>query len=454
MEQKERLIEETNKRYAKRRCTDGTKQTVAMYYEYCEYDTERMTFETYCDFVKEQKIAYTNAVFARNIIRNVLTIDMKIDKSLWPAKKYYDDLLKAIDIENEAEHLVKKDTMDKFSKSFDAFLENNKREVYYRKYLCIYFSWLAISSGVISKLQADNFKETNDGFVLTIPEKDISYRIEDKTAARCLKKILSNENHKPFFLRPIERFRDEQVEKIGNIEGKEVLHATLQTVFDSGTVYWLSQNKTPDISEDNQYLLAYYEAMSRFLYGEPLDSGEPLNSDEPTFDVEKEAEKYVPLSDWNVYVSTLSRDLLDERNISVAKPYVATFLAWNGIPIELIKLLTTKTLSTDGQEKLFIGNGVDEIEIKANKKTCDVVGRLIIEESPGILFEDPHNFTREEGRRVGYIFGQPPVLNTDIEIVYTSGILYRLAKFGQEPDDKENLNYYKAVADYMYKGDD
>ena len=454
MEQKERLIEETNKRYAKRRCTDGTKQTVAMYYEYCEYDTERMTFETYCDFVKEQKIAYTNAVFARNIIRNVLTIDMKIDKSLWPAKKYYDDLLKAIDIENEAEHLVKKDTMDKFSKSFDAFLENNKREVYYRKYLCIYFSWLAISSGVISKLQADNFKETNDGFVLTIPEKDISYRIEDKTAARCLKKILSNENHKPFFLRPIERFRDEQVEKIGNIEGKEVLHATLQTVFDSGTVYWLSQNKTPDISEDNQYLLAYYEAMSRFLYGEPLDSSKPLSSDEPTFDVEKEAEKYVPLSDWNVYVSTLSRDLLDERNISVAKPYVATFLAWNGIPIELIKLLTTKTLSTDGQEKLFIGNGVDEIEIEANKKTCDVVGRLIIEEPPGVLFENPHNFTREEGRRVGYIFGQPPVLNTDIEIVYTSGILYRLAKFGQEPDDKENLNYYKAVADYMYKGDD
>ena len=460
MEQKERLIEETNKRYAKRRCTDGTKQTVAMYYEYCEYDTERMTFETYCDFVKEQKIAYTNAVFARNIIRNVLTIDMKIDKSLWPAKKYYDDLLKAIDIENEAEHLVKKDTMDKFSKSFDDFLENNKREVYYRKYLCIYFSWLAISSGVISKLQADNFKETNDGFVLTIPEKDISYRIEDKTAARCLKKILSNENHKPFFLRPIERFRDEQVEKIGNIEGKEVLHATLQTVFDSGIVYWLSQNKTPDISEDNQYLLAYYEAMSRFLYGEPLrsgeplSSGEPLNSAEPTFDVEKEAEKYVPLSDWNVYVSTLSRDLLDERNISAAKPYVATFLAWNGIPAELIKLLTTKTLSTDGQEKLFIGNGINEIEIEANKRTCDIVGRLIIEEPPGVLFEDPHNFTREEGRRVGYIFGQPPVLNTDIEIVYTSGILYRLAKFGQEPDDKENLNYYKAVADYMYKGDD
>ena len=460
MEQKERLIEETNKRYAKRRCTDGTKQTVAMYYEYCEYDTERMTFETYCDFVKEQKIAYTNAVFARNIIRNVLTIDMKIDKSLWPAKKYYDDLLKAIDIENEAEHLVKKDTMDKFSKSFDDFLENNKREVYYRKYLCIYFSWLAISSGVISKLQADNFKETNDGFVLTIPEKDISYRIEDKTAARCLKKILSNENHKPFFLRPIERFRDEQVEKIGNIEGKEVLHATLQTVFDSGIVYWLSQNKTPDISEDNQYLLAYYEAMSRFLYGEPLrsgeplSSGEPLNSAEPTFDVEKEAEKYVPLSDWNVYVSTLSRDLLDERNISAAKPYVATFLAWNGIPAELIKLLTTKTLSTDGQEKLFIGNGINEIEIEANKRTCDIVGRLIIEEPPGVLFEDPHNFTREEGRRVGYIFGQPPVLNNDIEIVYTSGILYRLAKFGQEPDDKENLNYYKAVADYMYKGDD
>lgn len=451
MGQKERLIEETNKRYAKRRCTDGTKQTVAMYYEYCEYDTERMTFETYCDFVKEQKIAYTNAVFARNIIRNVLTRDMKIDKSLWPAKKYYDDLLKAIDIENEAEHLVKKDTMDKFSKSFDDFLDNNKREVYYRKYLCIYFSWLAISSGVISKLQADNFKETNDGFVLTIPEKDISYRIEDKTAARCLKKILSNENHKPFFLRPIERFRDEQVEKIGNIEGKEVLHATLQTVFDSGIVYWLSQNKTPDISEDNQYLLAYYEAMSHFIYGEPLDSSEPLSSAEPQIDVEKEAENYILGWQWERFASQA------ELMIGIAKlhrlePFFEYYLAWNGIPVELIKLLTPKNISTNGEDRIYITDGRHEIEIESSKNIALKLQDFILVAGDKV-FEEVHGYT-EDNLAFAFFGARDFGFTNTVEEIYISGILYRLAKFGQEPDDKENLNYYKAVADYMYKGDD
>ena len=456
MEQKERLIEETNKRYAKRRCAAGTKQTVAMYYEYCGYDTDNMTFESYCNFLKENKILYTDAVFARNIIRGVLTESLEIEKELWPVKSYYTVMLEYIDMENEIEknHYISVSQWNEFSSQMnDALLKINMRGLY-KKYLICSMSWYGIQLNDIGKLTEKDIQIKDDSVVVYVSEFPNGVVIKDPCSVKGMEVVVNYDNNGQYLFKSPSKFTPAQVEKLKNDVDENILNTSPGNIYFSGMFYRMTKGYVPQVSEANQYLLAYYEAMSRFLYGEPLDSGEPLSSDEPTFDVEKEAEKYVPLSDWNVYVSTLSRDLLDERNISTAKPYVATFLAWNGIPAELIKLLTTKTLSTDGQEKLFIGNGINEIEIEANKRTCDIVGRLIIEEPPGVLFEDPHNFTREEGRRVGYIFGQPPVLNTDIEIVYTSGILYRLAKFGQEPDDKENLNYYKAVADYMYKGDD
>ena len=334
----------------------------------------------------------------------------------------------------------------------ETILKDINKRGFYKRYLILCLSWYGVYSSTIGKLEKKDIEVEEDKVIVHLKEKDIC--IKDRCAIDGMNKIYSHKNLQTYVIGRAERFTKQQIAELKSRCNSKVLDKNLNNIYVSGEIYRLSFGEKPNIGKDNTYLMPYYEAMSRFLYGEPLRSGEPLSSDEPTFDVEKEAEKYVPLSDWNVYVSTLSRDLLDERNIGAAKPYVATFLAWNGIPIELIKLLTTKTLSTDGQEKLFIGNEINEIEIEANKRTCDIVGRLIIEEPPGVLFEDPHNFTREEGRRVGYIFGQPPVLNTDIEIVYTSGILYRLAKFGQEPDDKENLNYYKAVAGYMYKGDD
>lgn len=452
MIQKELIKSAVERRLQSRRETESTKQVIKGFFEYCNYDTDRVTFDFYCEYVSKKDVRYQEAIFARRIIRYIAVDELGISKDLWPGWNVPETIIKAVDIEKEVDEYISLDEWKAFSSDMETILKDINKRGFYKRYLILCLSWYGVYSSTIGKLEKKDIEVEEDKVVVHLEEKDIC--IKDRCAIDGMNKIYSHKNLQTYVIGRAERFTKQQIAELKSRCNSKVLDKNLNNIYVSGEIYRLSFGEKPNIGKDNTYLMPYYEAMSRFLYGEPLISGEPLNSAEPTFDVEKEAEKYVPLSDWNVYVSTLSRDLLDERNIGAAKPYVATFLAWNGIPIELIKLLTTKTLSTDGQEKLFIGNGINEIEIEANKRTCDIVGRLIIEEPPGILFEDPHNFTREEGRRVGYIFGQPPVLNTDIEIVYTSGILYRLAKFGQEPDDKENLNYYKAVADYMYKGDD
>lgn len=452
MIQKELIKSAVERRLQSRRETESTKQVIKGFFEYCNYDTDRVTFDFYCEYVSKKDVRYQEAIFARRIIRYIAVDELGISKDLWPGWNVPETIIKAVDIEKEVDEYISLDEWKAFSSDMETILKDINKRGFYKRYLILCLSWYGVYSSTIGKLEKKDIEVEEDKVIVHLKEKDIC--IKDRCAIDGMNKIYSHKNLQTYVIGRAERFTKQQIAELKSRCNSKVLDKNLNNIYVSGEIYRLSFGEKPNVGKDNTYLMPYYEAMSRFLYGEPLDSGEPLSSDEPTFDVEKEAEKYVPLSDWNVYVSTLSRDLLDERNISAAKPYVATFLAWNGIPIELIKLLTTKTLSTDGQEKLFIGNGINEIEIEANKRTCDIVGRLIIEEPPGVLFEDPHNFTREEGRRVGYIFGQPPVLNTDIEIVYTSGILYRLAKFGQEPDDKENLNYYKAVADYMYKGDD
>lgn len=452
MIQKELIKSAVERRLQSRRETESTKQVIKGFFEYCNYDTDRVTFDFYCEYVSKKDVRYQEAIFARRIIRYIAVDELGISKDLWPGWNVPETIIKSVDIEKEVNEYISLDEWEAFSNDMETILKDINKRGFYKRYLILCLSWYGVYSSTIGKLEKKDIEVEEDKVIVHLKEKDIC--IKDRCAIDGMNKIYSHKNLQTYVIGRAERFTKQQIAELKSRCNSKVLDKNLNNIYVSGEIYRLSFGEKPNIGKDNTYLMPYYEAMSRFLYGEPLRSGEPLSSDEPTFDVEKEAEKYVPLSDWNVYVSTLSRDLLDERNIGAAKPYVATFLAWNGIPIELIKLLTTKTLSTDGQEKLFIGNEINEIEIEANKRTCDIVGRLIIEEPPGVLFEDPHNFTREEGRRVGYIFGQPPVLNTDIEIVYTSGILYRLAKFGQEPDDKENLNYYKAVADYMYKGDD
>lgn len=454
MEQKELLNSATKKVLDSRKETISTKNTIKDYYEFCSYNIDNMSFDSYCRFIFDTKVKYTDAIIARRIIRSVLVGEIGEDPNLWPNGKVSEKILSNIDLENESVSYFTKDQWDSFSEQMESALKDFGKRGLYNRYLLACLIWHGVSLRDVYKININEIEVEDTYFTVRAGKDKTVYRIDEKCALDGIRLLKNYDNTAPLLFKSSQKFTSDQIDLLKTKVDSCVLDKGLDDIHTSGLLYRMSLGERVEAGQGNKYLSLYYEAMSRFLYGEPLDSGEPLNSAEPTFDVEKEAEKYVPLSDWNVYVSTLSRDLLDERNISAAKPYVATFLAWNGIPAELIKLLTTKTLSTDGQEKLFISNGINEIEIEANKRTCDIVGRLIIEEPPGVLFEDPHNFTREEGRRVGYIFGQPPVLNTDIEIVYTSGILYRLAKFGQEPDDKENLNYYKAVADYMYKGDD
>lgn len=458
MEQKERLIEETNKRYAKRRCAAGTKQTVTMYYEYCGYDTDNMTFESYCNFLKENKILYTDAVFARNIIRGVLTESLEIEKELWPVKSYYTVMLEYIDMENEIEknHYISVSQWNEFSFQMnDALLKINMRGLY-KKYLICSMSWYGIQLNDIGKLTEKDIQIKDDSVVVYVSEFPNGVVIKDPCSVKGMEVVVNYDNNGQYLFKSPSKFTPAQVEKLKNDVDENILNTSPGNIYFSGMFYRMTKGYVPQVSEANQYLLSYYEAMSRFLYGEPLNSGEPISAEPQQappdkIDVEKEAEKYILGWQWERFASQA------ELMIGIAKlhrlePFFEYYLAWNGIPVELIKLLTPKNISTNGEDRIYITDGRHEIEIESSKNIALKLQDFILVAGDKV-FEEIHGYT-EDNLAYAFFGARDFGFTNTVEEIYISGILYRLAKLGQEPDDKENLNYYKAVADYMYKGDD
>lgn len=444
---KEDLIQLTNKRLGKRRDTEATKKAIFDYYDYCNYDVKEMSNASYYEFIKDCKVHYVDMVLARTIIRGVLVLDMGMDKELWPYRNYVPELLNIMDYDLEMENFISLDDWTYFSNELAKIIDTFKREAYQRKYLCLYFSWLGVSSSDISKLTLDDVDCNEDKYVVHFNSKTI--QVNDECAIKSLSKLVDNENQKPFFMKPVKKFREEQVEKFTDKKMKKVASLDLQSIYNSGILYRLSQGEVIEFSD--YFMEEYYKAMSRFIYGEPLDSSEPLSSVEPQIDVEKEAENYILGWQWERFASQAEL-MIGISKLHRLEPFFEYYLAWNGIPVELIKLLTPKNISTNGEDRIYITDGRHEIEIESSKNIALKLQDFILVAGDKV-FEEVHGYT-EDNLAFAFFGARDFGFTNTVEEIYISGILYRLAKFGQEPDDKENLNYYKAVADYMYKGDD
>lgn len=72
MEQKERLEKLLDNWLARRREAASIKTTVNEYYKYCEYDINKMSSSSYCEFTRDKGIKYSDAVIARRIVRHIL----------------------------------------------------------------------------------------------------------------------------------------------------------------------------------------------------------------------------------------------------------------------------------------------------------------------------------------------------------------------------------------------
>ena len=458
MEQKEELLKETQKRFDNRNCTEGTRRTVEKYYELCEYDLDKMSFETYCDFVKNDNVLFTDAVFSRNIIRNVLTISFDANKALWPAKNYHVKLLENINFENEIEknNIIRLSEWNEFSLQMESVLKQLKKRGMYKKYLVLCMSWHGIQAKDMGKLVKEDIAVENDVISIYVERENKTYLINDECALEGMRLVLSYDNEMTHPFKNPSKFIRSQLDKLQEKIKSKVLERSPLEVYMSGMYYRISMGYTPVVAEDNTALLAYYKAMSRFLYGEPLNSGEPTSAEPQQtppdkIDVEKEAEKYILDWQWERFASQVEA-MIDLLRLDRLEPFFEYYLAWNGIPVELISLLTPKNISTNGEDRIYITDGRHEIEIEASKNTALKLQDFILVAGDKV-FEEIQGYTEETLPRL-FIGARDLGFTNTVEEIYISGILYRLAKFGQEPDDKENLNYYKAVADYIYKGDD
>lgn len=455
MIQKELIKNAVERRLQSRRETESTKQVIEGFFEYCNYDTDRVTFDFYCEYVSNKDVRYQEAIFARRIIRYIAVDELGISKDLWPGWNVPETIIKSVDIEKEVNEYISLDEWEAFSNDMETILKDINKRGFYKRYLILCFSWYGVYSSTIGKLEKKDIEVEEDKVIVHLKEKDIY--IKDRCAIDGMNKIYSHKNLQTYVIGRAERFTKQQITELKSRCNSKVLDKNLNNIYVSGELYRLSFGEKPNIGKDNTYLMPYYEAMSRFLYGEPLDSseplssGEPLDSGEPQINVEKEAENYILGWQWERFASQA------ELMIGIAKlhrlePFFEYYLAWNGIPVELIKLLTPKNISTNGEDRIYITDGRHEIEIESSKNIALKLQDFILVAGDKV-FEEIHGYT-EDNLAFAFFGARDFGFTNTVEEIYISGILYRLAKFGQEPDDKENLNYYKAVADYMYKGDD
>lgn len=449
MIQKELIKNAVERRLQSRRETESTKQVIEGFFEYCNYDTDRVTFDFYCEYVSNKDVRYQEAIFARRIIRYIAVDELGISKDLWPGWNVPETIIKSVDIEKEVNEYISLDEWEAFSNDMETILKDINKRGFYKRYLILCLSWYGVYSSTIGKLEKKDIEVEEDKVIVHLKEKDIY--IKDRCAIDGMNKIYSHKNLQTYVIGRAERFTKQQITELKSRCNSKVLDKNLNNIYVSGELYRLSFGEKPNIGKDNTYLMPYYEAMSRFIYGEPLDSSEPLSSAEPQIDVEKEAENYILGWQWERFASQA------ELMIGIAKlhrlePFFEYYLAWNGIPVELIKLLTPKNISTNGEDRIYITDGRHEIEIESSKNIALKLQDFILVAGDKV-FEEVHGYT-EDNLAFAFFGARDFGFTNTVEEIYISGILYRLAKFGQEPDDKENLNYYKAVADYMYKGDD
>lgn len=448
MTARDKLIQETEKKLAKRKDPQSTKDTIYAFYDYCNYEAEKLTFLSYCQFIKKNRVKYNEAIFARQVMRSILIDVMDIDSKEWPGWKSSETILEYIDLQQEADLHVSKEEWDHFSSVMFSELDKYKRETYCRKYLCIFFSWITIPSKDMSAFTKDNFVvDWNSGkYILSINNEQL--QIDDSCANKCLGKILGNENQKPFFLRPIGKFRDSQLEGFEDKTVRKILSLDLQSVLESGILYKMSLGFMPKISKSNSYLMDYYKAMSRYLYGEPVKTiSENASATEPAFDIEAEAAKYIDEDKWFKYLGSMNTRLFMGYRMPIMEPFFESFLAWNGIPPETIILLTQKNLSSDGEGKVFVTIGSQEFEFVAPTKVAQGFHDISFN-ADGKIFNQIRSFTEAEEEELR--MPEKTLPKNSIEEFYISGQIYRLATFGKQPEDKKNLTYYQALADFMY----
>lgn len=449
MIQKELIKNAVERRLQSRRETESTKQVIEGFFEYCNYDTDSVTFDFYCEYISNKNVRYQEAIFARRIIRYIAVDELGISKDLWPGWNGPETIIKSVDIEKEVNEYISLDEWEAFSNDMETILKDINKRGFYKRYLILCLSWYGVYSSTIGKLEKKDIEVEEDRVIVHLKEKDIC--IKDQCAIDGMNKIYSHKNLQTYVIGRAERFTKQQIAELKSRCNSKVLDKNLNNIYVSGEIYRLSFGEKPNIGKDNTYLMPYYEAMSRFLYGEALNSSEPLSSAEPQIDVEKEAEKYILDWQWERFASQVE-SMIDLLRLDRLEPFFEYYLAWNGIPVELISLLTPKNISTNGEDRIYITDGRHEIEIEASKNTALKLQDFILVAGDKV-FEEIQGYTEENLPRL-FIGARDLGFTNTVEEIYISGILYRLAKFGQEPDDKENLNYYKAVADYMYKGDD
>lgn len=457
MEQKELLNSATKKVLDSRKETISTKNTIKDYYEFCSYNIDNMSFNSYCRFIFDTKVKYTDAIIARRIIRSVLVGEIGEDPKLWPNGKVSEKILSNIDLENESVSYFTKDQWDSFSEQMESALKDFGKRGLYNRYLLACLIWHGVSLRDVYKININEIEVEDTYFTVRAGKDKTVYRIDEKCALDGIRLLKNYDNTAPLLFKSSQKFTSDQIDLLKTKVDSCVLDKGLDDIHTSGLLYRMSLGERVEAGQGNKYLSLYYEAMSRFLYGEPLSSGEPSSSAEPQqtppdkIDVEKEAKKYILDWQWERFASQVEA-MIDLLRLDRLEPFFEYYLAWNGIPVELISLLTPKNISTNGEDRIYITDGRHEIEIEASKNTALKLQDFILVAGDKV-FEEIQGYTEETLPRL-FIGARDLGFTNTVEEIYISGILYRLAKFGQEPDDKENLNYYKAVADYMYKGDD
>lgn len=270
IENKGKLIELTNERAKKLRSTTKTVETALNYYEYCQYDLDAMTFSSYCDFLKEKGVMYTDAIFCRRFLRYILTDQMGVDKKEWPGRNTSETILENISIKQEAALFVTKDDWNYFSiKMEDVVKPTVQNRGLCKKYIIYAFVWNGIPASIFNNVRKEDLHV--DGTIVSIFCNKKEYVIDDSCAAKMLNVILGYDNLQPFPLRQPKKFSKDHIEELKDRVGK-VVEADLNTIYASGIIYRLSKGIEPDcIAKDNSYLRPYYKALSDYMYNKGDD---------------------------------------------------------------------------------------------------------------------------------------------------------------------------------------
>lgn len=265
MYDKDKLICLTQERAKKLRSSQGTIDTAMGFYEYCNYDLDNMIFSSYCDYIKEKEIMYTDAIFGRRFLRHILTDQLNVDKKEWPGRNTTETILENINIKNEASMFITKADWDYFSNRMaDVVKPTVQNRGLCKKYITYAFVWSGVPASTLNKVHKEDLYVNGTNVFMLCNEKE--YMIDDLCAARMLNGLLDYDNLQPFPLRKPQKFDKVHIERFKDLVGKTI-EADLNSVYESGIIYRMSIGIEPDnIAKDNSYLRPYYVALSNYMY--------------------------------------------------------------------------------------------------------------------------------------------------------------------------------------------